>query len=162
MTLVCYDCASEFEQKQIKPCKDGEFRCGPCIRKIESKKYRDKYPDRVRESQKKWYGENKHLKREYNREYHKLYYQDHRETLLKKGRAWKLKTKYDLAPDDVHDNCEVCGAKGDSKKPICVDHDHSTGKVRGFLCRRCNFTLGQADDDPVLLEKLALYLRERS
>lgn len=53
-------------------------------------------------------------------------------------------------------NCEVCGDKG----RICWDHDHKTGKFRGWLCDKCNITLGQARDDPVLLRKLADYLEK--
>lgn len=39
-----------------------------------------------------------------------------------------------------------------------TDHDHETDRVRGFVCRRCNFLLGVAGDSPELLRKAALYL----
>lgn len=39
-----------------------------------------------------------------------------------------------------------------------VDHDHSTGKLRGLLCHRCNTALGLLDDDPETLRRLADYL----
>lgn len=49
------------------------------------------------------------------------------------------------------------------RKPIAhLDHDHSTGGPRGFLCARCNTTIGRFGDDPVLLASAARYLTERA
>ena len=62
------------------------------------------------------------------------------------------------------DLCEMCGEPpiGRGKKSeagICFDHDHTTGKPRGWLCDRCNKVLGLIRDDPALLERMADYLR---
>lgn len=54
-------------------------------------------------------------------------------------------------------SCEVCGAEGD----MVIDHNHDTGKVRGRLCRHCNFALGHAKDDVNILRGLANYLEDR-
>jgi len=35
--------------------------------------------------------------------------------------------------------CEICGT---TDHPLVIDHDHSTGAVRGILCSRCNLNLG--------------------
>lgn len=43
--------------------------------------------------------------------------------------------------------------------PLAVDHNHSTGQVRGLLCMRCNAAAGQLQDDPERAERLAAYLR---
>lgn len=62
------------------------------------------------------------------------------------------------------DTCELCGQppNGRGSKAasahICFDHDHETGKPRGWLCDRCNKVLGMVKDDPVLLRTLAAYL----
>jgi hypothetical protein len=50
--------------------------------------------------------------------------------------------------------CVICGAD----KPLVVDHDHVSGKVRGMLCNHCNRGLGHFRDDPTLLEFAAQYL----
>jgi hypothetical protein len=41
----------------------------------------------------------------------------------------------------------------------CVDHCHTTGNVRGLLCRGCNAAIGSLGDSPELLERAVKYLR---
>lgn len=41
-----------------------------------------------------------------------------------------------------------------------VDHDHSSGTVRGLLCFSCNIILGKAKDSEKVLLQAARYLRE--
>ena len=41
---------------------------------------------------------------------------------------------------------------------LCIDHDHTTGKVRGMLCHDCNTSLGKFRDNPDILRKAADYL----
>ena len=50
--------------------------------------------------------------------------------------------------------CVICG----TEETLVVDHDHTTGKVRGMLCNHCNRGLGHFRDDPTLLEFAAQYL----
>jgi hypothetical protein len=40
-----------------------------------------------------------------------------------------------------------------------LDHDHSTGKIRGALCLQCNAALGQVKDSQEKLRKLIAYLQ---
>jgi hypothetical protein len=52
--------------------------------------------------------------------------------------------------------CAICGREL-ADKPH-VDHDHVTGRVRALLCFNCNGGLGQFGDDPLRVERAALYL----
>lgn len=57
------------------------------------------------------------------------------------------------------ERCELCNEPpGPGYAGICFDHDHATGKPRGWLCDRCNKVLGLVKDDPALLRSLAGYL----
>ena len=53
--------------------------------------------------------------------------------------------------------CECCDK--DVGFSICLDHCHTTGKFRGFLCESCNITLGRLKEDIDTLERLVQYLR---
>ena len=42
-----------------------------------------------------------------------------------------------------------------------VDHCHSTNKIRGILCWRCNFVLGRVKDNIDVLQNAITYLKTR-
>lgn len=56
--------------------------------------------------------------------------------------------------------CYICLRPwSDTVKP-CVDHDHSTGEVRGLLCFYCNHRLVGRHRDGDLVQRIADYLKE--
>lgn len=62
--------------------------------------------------------------------------------------------RYGVTQRELGDRCKACGAKDG----LHVDHDHSTGKVRGVLCFNCNAILGHARDNVQVLRNLIAYL----
>lgn len=54
--------------------------------------------------------------------------------------------------------CYGCMRQFTSDRPPCIDHNHSSGKVRGLLCADCNFGLGQLRDNATTLRRLMSYL----
>jgi len=105
------------------------------------------------------------------------YRQTHLEETNNKKRKWakrnpdkernaRLKYTYGITLDEfnhilmLQENCcAICGYSFGGKKPS-VDHDHTTGVVRGLLCDRCNFGIGCFEDDAARLEKAAIYLNK--
>lgn len=53
--------------------------------------------------------------------------------------------------------CKICYKEKEMRK-LCVDHDHSTGKIRGLLCDTCNRGLGYFKDNPLFLKNAIKYL----
>lgn len=81
----------------------------------------------------------------------------------KMARVSHLRDRYGITVEDYNDLL----IEQDSKCAICsrtvvgsldVDHDHSTGEVRGLLCNRCNTGLGNFKDNPESLINAANYL----
>jgi len=57
------------------------------------------------------------------------------------------------------EGCEICGKPFEGPEPH-IDHNHTTGKIRGLLCEGCNWTLGYMNDDVHFLEKAVAYLEK--
>lgn len=56
------------------------------------------------------------------------------------------------------ENCQICSLPFDDKNPLCIDHCHNTGVVRGVLCRSCNTGIGLLKDDVKILNSAISYL----
>lgn len=54
------------------------------------------------------------------------------------------------------DACELCSAAG---RQMHLDHDHETGKFRGWLCNRCNMAMGVLGDTVTGIQRAIDYLR---
>lgn len=52
--------------------------------------------------------------------------------------------------------CAICDETPAPARELDVDHDHTTNRVRGLLCRRCNLLLGLVDR--VSIERVIGYL----
>jgi hypothetical protein len=91
-----------------------------------------------------------------------------------------LKVTYGLTEEEYNDRltqqnnvCAVCGnpetrRAGRTVKTIGnklmlhVDHNHTTGVVRGLLCSSCNQALGLLGDNPNRIRSLLSYLEKHS
>jgi len=64
--------------------------------------------------------------------------------------------------DEQEGVCAICRRPPSAMTHLAVDHDHSTGVVRGLLCGACNLGLGNFRDDPDLLWRANQYLYQTS
>lgn len=54
------------------------------------------------------------------------------------------------------ETCTICS----EQIGLVVDHDHSTGLIRGLLCTNCNTGLGMFKDNIKILEAAIKYLKD--
>lgn len=77
-------------------------------------------------------------------------------------RSHTLKYRYGITSEDFNTiykaQSEVCDICHKTAK-MFTDHCHTTGRVRGLLCNSCNKMLGNAHDDPGVLQNAAKYLQ---
>lgn len=81
-------------------------------------------------------------------------------------RASYYRKTYGISKDDYlllyatqNGNCGICGKH---EEVLCVDHCHSTQRIRGLLCHACNFGLGHFKDKVDLLVKACDYLNNKN
>lgn len=147
--------------------------------------YKD--PEVARRRARERYAANPDASREKNREKNRKYYTAHQEKLRARKRVYRLANlksetermrvwsaanrerisarsranKYGMSVQQLREFltarpvCEICGGK-----PVCVDHHHHTGLVRGHLCNNCNTILGFARESPGRLRAAAEYLEK--
>lgn len=65
--------------------------------------------------------------------------------------------EYQRLLQEQHGLCAICESPPKHDR-LCADHDHTTGVIRGLLCRNCNAMLGLAWDTALILRRGADYL----
>ena len=57
--------------------------------------------------------------------------------------------------------CKVCDRTItiQSKRDVNLDHDHTTGDIRGYICNRCNTGLGNFRDNISILDRAIRWLK---
>jgi hypothetical protein len=99
--------------------------------------------------------------RERDAAYYKTYHAAHKDD--RKSKQWLReyglsRAAFDAMIENQHGTCAICRKPGWGGKEPRVDHDHTTGKVRGILCNHCNLALGHIRDDPKIASSMAHYL----
>ena len=94
---------------------------------------------------------------------HKKYYYANRDKIGEKVKYANLRIRYGLTKQvyetllsSQNNLCAIC--KMPNKK-LNVDHCHKTNEVRGILCNKCNFLIGLAGDNKIILQNAVTYLK---
>ncbi len=113
-------------------------------------------------------------KRNYHKwkDYFKEYKEKNQSVILENARHAHRKRLYNLSKNDFlsllekqQGKCAICNKEETCKnkngiiRPLCVDHCHATGRIRGLLCNHCNSMLGSARDNISTLENGIRYLK---
>lgn len=137
------------------------------VNQLQRKRYNDN-PEQARATSREWYhthkGEVTEEEKAEQAAYMKKYHEENKETQSVKkqkayqenklnGHAFSSGTRrcgltldeYASLEEDQDWLCAIC--KSDVR--LFLDHDHKTGKVRQFLCPRCNTALGFLESSPI-------------
>ncbi len=122
------------------------------------REYRASHVETIRAQNVRSYWNNREKRLALNKEYYDP----------EKKHAWHIRREFGLTAQDYaqllarqRGGCAICGAPPTGKK-LAVDHCHKTGKIRGLLCGKHNKALGLFADDPALLLKAVVYLKDSS
>ena len=135
--------------------------CRDCYREIARARYaRD--PAKSIAAVKRWQQENAERLNDYRRTRRQL------PEVKRQQRDGYYRRTYGISADEVDEmldaqngGCAICGEKPPRLASMHVDHDHAHGHLRGLLCSTCNQGLGQFRDDPAVLLRAIVYLRQR-
>ena len=131
-------------------------------------RYRKRHPERVRQGDRgrwrRWAKENPERLRRTRRKYA----EQNPEKIRRWSRKYYLRKRYGIDVETYermlkygNGGCWLCGSKqpGQNKQYFHIDHDHTTGQVRGLLCIVCNSNIiGQMEKRGVTPKALSCYL----
>jgi hypothetical protein len=124
-----------------------------------------KRKSQLNEATKKWRANNPEKIREIRKRSDAKRKTQRRDRELKKKYGISFETYIDMLQKQ-QGVCAICKRpetkldKGGNIRPLCVDHCHVSGKVRGLLCASCNLALGNLEDNVTYFLNAISYLEE--
>ena len=151
---VCLECSRNLPVNHfsIRHRSSGDYYrtyCRDCCAKL-GRKWRSKNPEKSKLSTMRWRNNNPEKIKNYER---KRNYQNYGisieifEKMLKEQNN-RCKNK----------GCAVEMTIGKKSNSAHLDHNHTTGKVRGILCANCNLALGKVKENLDILRGLEDYI----
>ena len=165
---ACYKCKTTFTEENCSAStfKSGMGLCYGC-QKIKSADYYKRNRDAQIEKSKKYFEEHPELVKKYadrqKQKYQKLTDEQKRTcgstASYRKYYLGVSPEKFDAMLISQDGRCEICN---DPLHKTCLDHNHTTKKVRDILCDNCNKLLGHAKEKIDILVSAIQYLRKHA
>lgn len=141
------------------PCVNGHVaeryvRDGYCVEcnAARANRYASSNRKKVNANRRAWYKRNSAAYRKWMREW--------RKANPEKCRAYKRKHLPEPTRPEPK-RCELCSCLPNGRgKTLHLDHDHRTGKFRGWLCSQCNTAIGSLGDCAAALRRAVRYLEK--
>ena len=128
---------------------------------IMQKEWRKNNPERAKELNKRWVKNNLECTNKVKREW--------RINNPIKVKNAELKLKYGIDFEQMRQMyisqngcCAICHIRFAGRSDVCVDHDHTTEKVRQLLCHSCNRMLGDCKENPQIMLSGVEYINKWS
>jgi hypothetical protein len=130
--------------------------------KIIKKRYRDSHKEQIKKYSIEYSKSHRNQRNKHRRQWRKNNPERVKEEKLKLRFKITL-IEYNKLLEQQNNKCGICNETFDfsnlnKMKYPSVDHCHSTKKVRGILCRRCNSGIGGFHDNIDLLNRALLWL----
>lgn len=132
----------------------------------EVQSYYERNKEAVLRRNKEWRDNNKERMAELNKQSRLK----HRLVFNERARKRHYTTKYGITIEErnallfsQNNKCAACGTVDPgAKQGWAVDHNHTTGRVRGILCQPCNRAIGHAKENIHRLKALVVYLEQNN
>lgn len=164
MYKTCQKCLASKALDQFHKCaraKDGrQGRCKPCAIAAAREHY-ETHREQATITRRAWQAKNAKKHGEATKKW--------RAAHPDKWRLMQVKRVYGLSESEYRElEARANGVCGICKKPpegdgrgmrqLHVDHNHTTGKVRALLCKKCNLAVGYLEENAGRARDLAIYL----
>lgn len=159
----CKNCRSlmgrSYKTRALANAPDGHKKCSACgtVKPISSFSKHGTGRDRRR-------GQCRECRSSYNKLHHNRYKTRRPKPRYLTKRNQRLRKQYGITHADYvgllasqGGGCALCGFKP-TDKPLCVDHCHDSGRIRGILCRACNRALALFGDNETGIRRILAYV----
>lgn len=135
----------------------AKYAIGGEERRRKQREYRSNNRDHCCRLQRKSYLRHREARLQANR--NRVGYNTRKSWLMRLKRLGLSEQDYLSMFAQQEGKCAICRRVETGRfAKLCVDHCHSSGRVRGLLCNRCNQALGLLGDSPETLRKATAYL----